>query len=50
MLRYFADLAVAEAASCMDCAQGTVRALTAQAVARLESEFLSTEETVPDGR
>jgi RNA polymerase sigma-70 factor (ECF subfamily) len=38
-LRYYADLSVADAAEAMRCAQGTVRALTAQAVASLRASL-----------
>lgn len=39
VLRYFADLSVKETAMAMDCAPGTVKALTSQAIARLRTEF-----------
>lgn len=35
MLRYYADLSVAETADALDCAPGTVKSLTAKAVAGL---------------
>lgn len=35
VLRYYADLSVSDAASAMGCAEGTVKALTAQAIAGL---------------
>lgn len=35
VLRYFSDLPVADAAAVMGCAEGTVKALTSQAVANL---------------
>lgn len=39
VLRHFADLSVAESAEVMGCAAGTVRALTAQAIAALRQSF-----------
>jgi RNA polymerase sigma-70 factor (ECF subfamily) len=39
VLRYYADLSVADAASAMKCAEGTVRALTAQAIAALRERL-----------
>ena len=38
-LRYFADLSVRDSAAVMRCAEGTVRALTAQAVAALRTSL-----------
>ena len=46
-LRYYADLPVRETAAVMGCAEGTVRALTAQAVAALRST-LGTDLTLDD--
>lgn len=37
VLRYFQDLSVADTARAMDCAPGTVKALTSQAIARLRA-------------
>jgi RNA polymerase sigma-70 factor (sigma-E family) len=39
VLRYFADLPVATVAEAMDCAQGTVRSLTSQAIDRLRVDL-----------
>jgi RNA polymerase sigma factor (sigma-70 family) len=39
ILRHFADLPVATVADVLDCAQGTVRSLTSQAMDRLRLEF-----------
>jgi RNA polymerase sigma factor (sigma-70 family) len=39
VLRFYADLPVAEVASLMHCRPGTVRALTAQALERLRAEL-----------
>ena len=39
VLRYFSDLSVAEVAAHMGCAEGTVRALTSQAVAALRGRL-----------
>ena len=39
VLRYFSDLPVADVARLMGCAEGTVRALTAQAVAALRGRL-----------
>ena len=38
-LRYYADLSVRESAAAMNCAEGTVRALTAQAVTSLRTSI-----------
>lgn len=38
VLRYFEDLSVADTAVAMACAQGTVKALTSQAIARLRQD------------
>jgi RNA polymerase sigma factor (sigma-70 family) len=40
ILRYFCDLPIAEVAVLMPCAEGTVKSLTSQAVARLRSSGL----------
>lgn len=37
--RYFADLSVAETAELLGCAPGTVKALTSQAISRLQASF-----------
>jgi RNA polymerase sigma-70 factor (ECF subfamily) len=39
VLRYFADLPVAAVAEALDCAPGTVRSLTSQAIERLRHDF-----------
>ena len=39
VLRYFADLSVADVAQLMDCPESTVKTLTRRALQRLESEF-----------
>jgi RNA polymerase sigma-70 factor (ECF subfamily) len=39
VLRYFADLSVRDAAASMGCAEGTVKALTSQAIATLRREI-----------
>jgi RNA polymerase sigma-70 factor (ECF subfamily) len=39
VLRYFADLSVAATAEALDCAPGTVRSLTSQALDRLRRTF-----------
>jgi RNA polymerase sigma-70 factor (ECF subfamily) len=39
VLRYFADLSVATTAEALDCAQGTVRSLTSQAIENLRHQF-----------
>lgn len=41
VLRYYADMSVAETAKAMDCAEGTVRALTSQALAALRTSGLA---------
>lgn len=41
LLRYFADLSVAETATRMRCAEGTVKSLTSQGVAALRLELRS---------
>jgi RNA polymerase sigma factor (sigma-70 family) len=38
-LRYYADLSVAETAEAMECAGGTVKALTSQALSRIRNEL-----------
>ncbi|HEV2889040.1 MAG TPA: sigma-70 family RNA polymerase sigma factor [Frankiaceae bacterium] len=43
VLRYYADLPVAEVAAQMQCREGTVRALTAQAIAGLRERLDLTE-------
>lgn len=48
VLRYYADLSVAEAASAMRCAEGTVRALTAQGVDGLRRQLGEIEVTDHD--
>lgn len=51
VLRYYADLPVAEVAEVMGCAPGTVKALTSQAVARLRDRGgLIDVQEVPDAR
>lgn len=37
VLRYYADLSVADTAAVMECAEGTVKALTSQAIASLRT-------------
>lgn len=37
VLRYYADLSVADTAALMECAEGTVKALTSQAIASLRT-------------
>jgi RNA polymerase sigma factor (sigma-70 family) len=44
VLRYFEDLSVAEVAAFMRCPEGTVKALTSRAVARLRTAGLVAEE------
>jgi RNA polymerase sigma-70 factor (ECF subfamily) len=39
VLRYFADLSIAETAAHMHCAEGTVKSLTSQALAALRPRF-----------
>ncbi len=41
--RYYADLSVAEAAEAMGCAEGTVKALTSQAIANLRAAGLAVD-------
>lgn len=48
VLRYFAGLPVPEAAEVMGCAEGTVRALTSQAVSGLRSRFVDHDLEVTD--
>jgi RNA polymerase sigma factor (sigma-70 family) len=51
VLRYFNDCSVADTALVLDCAEGTVKALTSQGVANLRREFgavLSYDEEPPD--
>ena len=43
VLRYYADMSVGETAAVMDCAEGTVRALTSQALETLRRSGLSVE-------
>jgi RNA polymerase sigma factor (sigma-70 family) len=43
VLRYFADLSVAETAAAMGCAQGTIKALTSQGLGTLRSRGGLTE-------
>lgn len=45
VLRYYGDLPVAEVAALMSCREGTVRALTAQAIAGLRARLDLTEIT-----
>ena len=40
VLRYFEDLSVADTAAVMDCAEGTVKALTNRAIRRLQDDPL----------
>lgn len=44
VLRYFADLSIDDSATAMDCAPGTVKALTNQAIASLRSRLHLFEE------
>jgi RNA polymerase sigma-70 factor (ECF subfamily) len=44
VLRYFADLSVADTAEAMGCAEGTVRALTSQGLAALRRSGIAVEE------
>jgi RNA polymerase sigma-70 factor (sigma-E family) len=39
VLRYFADLSIATVADALNCAPGTVKSLTSQAVSRLRQDF-----------
>jgi RNA polymerase sigma-70 factor (sigma-E family) len=49
VLRYFADLSVADTASALRCQPGTVKALTSQGIARLRRDFeVSTAEEEPE--
>ncbi len=48
LARYYADLSVAEAAEAMSCAQGTVKALTAQAIANLRQAGLDVTDEEED--
>jgi RNA polymerase sigma factor (sigma-70 family) len=42
VLRYFDDLSVADAAAALDCAEGTVKSLTHQAIAALRDRLAVT--------
>jgi RNA polymerase sigma factor (sigma-70 family) len=44
VLRFYVDLSVRQTANAMDCAEGTVKALTSQAVAALRSAGLEVED------
>lgn len=49
VLRYFAQLSVREAATAMNCAEGTIRALTSQGIAALRDHFdIDDSETTDD--
>ena len=50
VLRYFVDLPVADVAHAMGCREGTVRALTSQAIAALRDTHLLDIGDVPDER
>jgi DNA-directed RNA polymerase specialized sigma24 family protein len=51
VLRYFNDLSVTDTAVILACAEGTVKALTSQAIANLRRQFgdvLAHDEELPD--
>ncbi len=48
VLRYFADLSVAETAAAMQCPQGTVKTLTREAIAALRTMGLITEAEIEE--
>jgi RNA polymerase sigma-70 factor (sigma-E family) len=48
VLRYFADLSVAETAAAMQCPQGTVKTLTREAIAALRTMGLITESEIEE--
>jgi RNA polymerase sigma-70 factor (ECF subfamily) len=48
VLRYFADLSVAETAAAMQCPQGTVKTLTREAIAALRTMGLITEAEIAE--
>lgn len=48
VLRYFADLPVRDAAAVMGCAEGTIRALTFKAIAKLRAQGLVDDEEHAD--
>ena len=48
VLRYFNDLSVADAAQVLDCAEGTVKALTSQAIVKLR-KTLTLDFDMPEG-
>ena len=48
VLRYFADLPVAEVAEILDCAPGTVKSLTSQAIDRLRTVITFDDEVSSD--
>jgi RNA polymerase sigma factor (sigma-70 family) len=50
VLRFYADLSVADTAAAMRCAEGTVRALTAQAVAALRTTIDHDDRETSDER
>jgi RNA polymerase sigma factor (sigma-70 family) len=47
VLRYYADLSVADTAAALDCAPGTVKSLTSKAVAGLRARLGDALEEVP---
>lgn len=48
VLRYFADLPVADVAEILDCAPGTVKSLTSQAIERLRTTITFDDEVSSD--
>jgi RNA polymerase sigma-70 factor (ECF subfamily) len=48
VLRYFADLPIDEVATAMDCAPGTVKSLTSQAIERLRAQITFDDEVNAD--
>ena len=48
VLRYFADLPVAEVAEILECAPGTVKSLTSQAIDRLRTVITFDDEVSSD--
>ncbi len=50
VLRYYADLSIADTATAMGCATGTVKALTHQGLAALRAELSAPAEELQNGR